>query len=208
MAGGFPAWKLTALCVALLLAACVGIGTEPSAPSTPEEELAMQARALQRTVQEAAIAGATAGAGGVYLFGGKGPATALGIVGGIPIGVAAGSYVGFLQQQYASKEARLERLRADIDQTNAETAATIRTMQLVLARQTQVEAVRSASAPASLNSMALAIDGAQKRRAEFESTRALGLVSEQRTGVDPQIEELSARIADMQMIAAQLAGNI
>jgi len=211
MAGGLLARKLSGLCAALLLAACVGIGTEPAPPGTPEEALALQAKALQRTVQEAAIAGATAGAGGVYVFGGKGPATALGLVGGIPIGIAAGTYVGYLQQQYASNEARLERLRADVDRTNAETAATIRTMQQVLARQTQALAAGPAAQPqarASLDSMALAIDGAQKRRSEFESTRSLRLVDGQGTGVDPQIAELSSRIADMQTIAAQLAGEI
>ena len=187
---------------------------KPAPPATPEAELALQARALQRTVQEAAVAGATAGAGGVYIFGGKGPATALGLVGGIPIGIATGTYVGYLQQQYASNEARLERLRADIDQTNSETSATIATMQTVLARQTSALAAARAGGPpagtasASLADMGTAIDGAEKRRVEFASTRALQLVPGEATGVDPQIAELGQRIADMQTIASQLAGQL
>jgi hypothetical protein len=206
--------------LALALAACVGIGTEPPPPpETPAEELALRAQALQRTVQEAAVAGATAGAGGVYVFGGKGGAPALGLIGGIPIGVATGSYVGYLQQQYATQEARLQRLRADIDLTNAEAAAAIRTMQAVLDEQRRrLAALRGAegaalsrqvdAARSDLANMNLAVDGAERRLAEFSSTRSLRLVEGQATGVDAQIGELSRRIADMRAIAAQLAEAI
>lgn len=212
MAGRFFAGTLSPVltALALALAACIGIGTKPAPPATPEAALAREAQALQRTVQEAAVAGATAGAGGVYVFGGKGPAPALGLIGGIPIGIATGTYVGYLQQQYASNEARLARLRSDIDQTNAETTATIQTMRSVLDReQRQLAAgTGSGTAQSSLDAMHLAIAGAEKRRGEFESTRALQLVPGQQTGVDPQIAELSQRISDMQTIAAQLAGQL
>jgi hypothetical protein len=213
MVDRFSSRPLTLAALAFVLAGCMQVG-KPAPPATPEAELALQARAMQRTVQQAAVAGATAGAGGVYLFGGKGPATALGIVGGIPIGMAAGTYVGYLQQQYASNEARLERLRADIDATNAEAAATIATMRTVLDRETRALAAARAGGPpadtarTSLADMTVAIDGAGARRAEFESTRALQLVPGQRTGVDPEIAELGQRIADMQAIAAQLAGQL
>ncbi|TPE46578.1 hypothetical protein [Amaricoccus solimangrovi] len=216
MADRFPARGLNPapLLLALALAACVGIGADPAPPDTPEAALDAQAQALQRTVQEAAVAGATAGAGGVYLFGGKGPATALGLFGGIPIGVATGTYVGYLQQQYATNEARLDRLRADLDATNAETAAAIATMRSVLARESaRLAAARAAgtvdpTARSSLAAMNRAIDGAEGRRAEFEATRALRLGPGEETGVDPRIATLGQHIADMRAIAAQLASQL
>jgi hypothetical protein len=221
MAGGFSARGLRGMVAALALAGCVGIGTEPPPPpDTPEAELALRAQALQRTVQEAAVAGAVAGAGGVYIVGGKSPAPALGLIGGIPIGVATGTYVGYLQQQYASNEARLERLRSDIELTNAETAAAIRTMRVVLAdQQRELEAIRAgaggaamseqvARAETDLANMNLAVNGAEKRLGEFNSTRSLQLVEGQITGVDAQIGELSQRIAEMRQIAGTLAAEI
>ena len=161
-----------------------------------------------------------AGAGGVYVFGGRGTAPALGLIGGIPIGMAAGTYVGYLQQQYATREARLERLRADIDATNAETAAAIRTMQVVLDQQRrELDALRAGAggealsrqigaARTDLANMNLAVGGAERRLAEFGSTRSLQLVEGQLTGVDAQIGELSQRIAAMRSIAGQLAEEI
>ena len=211
---------MTRLCAALVLAACA-VGTEPPAPpDTPEAELAMRAQALQRTVQEAAVAGALAGAGGVYVVGGKGPGVALGLLGGIPVGVATGTYVGYLQQQYATNEARLERLRSDIEITNAETAAAIRTMQVVLARQAgELAALRAGAggdalstelrqARANLDNMSLAVNGAERRLAEFNSTRSLRLVQGEMTGVDAQIGALGQQIAEMRSIAAALAEDL
>jgi hypothetical protein len=210
-----------ALLFAGLLAACIDVTPRPAGPDTPEEELALQARALQRTIQEAAVAGAMAGAGGAYVIGGRGAMPA-GILIGIPMGISAGTYVGFLQQQYATNEARLERLQADIELTNAETEATIRTMRVVLDRQRRSLAeVRAQAGPGSealtrqvtiaeenLANMAAAIDGAENRQAEFNSTRSLRLVNDQLTGVDRQIADLGQRIAEMRTIAATLSQDI
>lgn len=221
MARRFPAAGVIALFLAGLLAACIEVTPRPAGPDTPEEELALQARALQRTIQEAAVAGAMAGAGGAYVIGGRGGMPA-GILVGIPMGIATGTYVGFLQQQYATSEARLERLRSDIDLTNAETEATIRTMRVVLDRQRRALAeVRAQAglgseeltrqvtiAQESLANMAAAIDGAENRQAEFNSTRSLRLVNDQLTGVDRQIADLGQRIAEMRAIAGTLAQDI
>jgi hypothetical protein len=210
---------LTAALLVLAAAACVEV-TPGANPQTPEAELARQARALQRTVLEAAAIGAVAGAGGAYVVGGHGEVPT-GVFIGLPIGVAAGTYVGSLQQRYATNEARLERLRRDIDATNAETEATIRTMRQVLARQqSQLAAARAGGQPtpaladreqiarASLGDMRLAIDGATRREAEFDGTRALQLVPGERTGVDSQVADLGARIAEMRAIADTLAGDL
>lgn len=221
MARRLSAARVIGIALALLLAACIDVTPRAPEPGTPEEQLALQARALQRTIQEAAVAGAVAGAGGAYVVGGRGGMPA-GILIGIPMGIAAGTYVGFLQQQYATNEARLERLQADIDLTNAETEAAIRTMRVVLDRQrralAEVRAQAAAGSPEltrqvavaeeSLANMQRAIDGAQNRQAEFGSTRALQLVDNQLTGVDSQIADLGQRIAEMRSIAATLAQDI
>lgn len=220
MAGRFPAPRLIVLlALAALMAGCVNVTPRRAPPATPEAELALQARALQRTLQEATVAGATAGAGGAYVFGGRG-AVPGGILIGIPVGFSAGTYVGYLQQQYATQEARLERLRADVEATNAETAAAIATMRVVLDRQRgELARLRAAGggpaleaqvaqAEASLNDMALAVDGAENRVAEFQSTRGLRLVQGELTGVDAEIAALGGRIAEMRAIAGALAQDI
>jgi uncharacterized membrane protein len=215
MAGRFPAAKLIAVALLALLAACVEV-TPNREPATPEAELSRQARALQRTILEGAATGAVAGAGGAYVFGGRGNLPG-GILIGIPVGVAAGTYVGYLQQNYATNEARLERLRADIEVTIAETDAALRTMRVIVGQQRRQLAAAGAGAPEpaarataerSLNDMALAIDGAANRLDEFNATRALRLVPGQATGVDAQIADLSRRIAEMRGITDTLAGEI
>jgi hypothetical protein len=207
MDGRFPAARLIAVLLAALLAACVEV-TPNLEPATPEAALARQARALQRTILEGAAAGAVAGAGGAYVVGGRGGMPG-GILIGIPVGVASGTYVGYLQQNYATDEARLERLRADIAVTNAETVAALQTMRTIVAQQRAQLAAGAAGAQApaerSLRDMALAIDGATRRLGEFDATRALRLVPGQATGVDAQIAELNRHIAEMREIADTLA---
>ena len=166
MAGGFPATRLIEVVLAALLAACVEV-TPNLEPATPAAALSRQARALQRTILEGAATGAVAGAGGAYVFGGRG-GMPTGLLIGIPVGIASGTYVGYLQQNYATNEARLERLRVDIAVTIAETDAALRTMRTIVAEQ-RVQLAAAAGAPddaprataeRSLGDMALAIDGA------------------------------------------------
>jgi len=212
MACGFPAAKLIA--VAALLCACVEV-TPNLEPATPEAALSRQARTLQRTILEGAATGSVAGAGGAYLVGGRGGMPA-GLLIGIPVGVASGTYVGYLQQNYATDEARLERLRADIEVTLAETDAALRTMRTIVAQlRGLLAAAVGAPDPAarttaerSLDDMAVAIVGAARRLDEFNATRALQLVPGQATGIDAQIADLSGRIAEMRTIASTLAGEI
>jgi uncharacterized membrane protein len=210
VAGRFPAAKLIALVA--LLAACVEV-TPNRDPATPEAELSREAQALQRTILEGAATGAVAGAGGAYVFGGRGNMPA-GVFIGIPVGVASGTYVGYLQQNYASSEARLERLRADIAVTMAETDAALRTMRAIVAQDRWqlaaggADPAARATAGRTLNDMALAIDGAEHRLEEFNSTRALRLVPGEATGADAQVADLSRRIAEMRTIASTLAQEI
>jgi uncharacterized protein YcfJ len=221
MTGRFAALKLATVVSAALLSGCVegGPGVGPGA-SGPEAELARQAKAMQRTVLEGAATGALLGGVGTALFGGDSEDVLKGaLIGGVA-GAAAGTYVGHLQRQYASDEDRLERLRADIERTNAESEAAVRNMRTVLeqnrrqlaaaragARDTSLPAAEAA-AERDLANMQLVTAGAERRLEEFQSTRSLGLVEGQVTGVDSQISELSRRIADMRTITGTLAGEI
>jgi hypothetical protein len=206
--------------LAAVLAGCAGTGS-PTGPagSGPEAELARQAQAMQRTVLEATVTGAVLGGAGTALFGGDRDDVLRGTLFGAAAGAAAGSYVGYLQRQYAGNEDRLERLRADIERTNAETAAAVRNMRVVLEQNRwQLAAARAgdpeglpaaeAAAERDLGNMRLVVAGAERRRDEFMSTRSLQLVEGQATGVDAQIEDLSRRIAEMRSITDTLAEEI
>ncbi|MCF6306102.1 MAG: hypothetical protein L3J33_12125, partial [Rhodobacteraceae bacterium] len=109
--------------------------------SSGEVELRERSTAMQKTIVEAIAVGALAGLAIGLLdrdssgnpFGGGGVGGYL--LAGAVAGAVAGTYVGFLQKDFASKEERLERARADIRANNAETLATIQVMQSVLNRQ-------------------------------------------------------------------------
>jgi hypothetical protein len=219
--------KLIAFPAALMLAACIPVPNKSAntmqpfeaAQGTPSEKLAIQSRAMQRTVLEGALLGAGLGAAGDRAFS---QATPVGLIVGFQVGGVTGSYLGFLQHKYATNEERLERLRSDIEITNAETAATIRTMQVVLDQQrSQMAAISTQAGPGSpqmqeeltsartdLANMQLAINGAEKRQTEFASTRSLQLVSNDLNSVDSEIAELSSRIAQMRQIASTMAAEI
>jgi hypothetical protein len=201
------------------LAGCAATTSVPGATG-PEAELARHASAMQRTVLEATVTGAVLGGAGTALFGGDRDDILRGALIGAAAGAAAGTYVGYLQQRYASNEDRLERLRADIERTNAETEAAVRNMRVVLAQDRQrLAAARAAGAsgdlPAAeaaaerdLGNMRAIVAGAEQRRAEFMSTRSLQLAPGQATGVDRQIADLGQRIAEMRSIADTLAGDV
>jgi hypothetical protein len=218
MARRLRAWELITL-LPFALAACVDVTPRERVPDTPAEELALQSRALQRTILEASLASAMAGTGGAYVIGGRGSVPG-GFLLTIPVGFTSGTYVGHLQQRYASNEARLERLRADIDLTNAEVAATIATMETLLDEQRrELGAIRARAdegalraqrreSTTTLGHMQRAIEGAEGRRAEFGEVRMLRLVPSETTGVDAEIAELGQRIARMREIAASLAAEL
>jgi hypothetical protein len=204
----------------LALAACIPLSTPEPTPGTPEETLALQSRALQRTVLEGAVLGTAAGAAGNRVWG---YATPIGIVGGGTVGTVTGTYLGYLQNRYATNEERLERIRYDMELTNQETAETVATMQTVLAQQRAQLAAARAAAPTpaasdvarevaeaqeNLANMQLATRGAENRRQEFLATAPLQLVGGQTTGVDSQVAELESRIASMRAIADTLAEEI
>jgi len=217
-----PRLKVAALVSAALLMGCaqgipgIGPGAGPGATG-PEAELARQAQAMQRTVLEGAATGALLGGLGTAVFGGDREDVVKGAVIGGVAGAAAGSYVGYLQQQYASDEDRLERLRDDIERTNSEAESAVRNMRAVLDQnRRQLAAARAGSdedltaarqaAERDLANMKLVTSGAERRRQEFQSTRSLQLVGGQATGVDSQINELSRHIADMRASTNALAG--
>ena len=216
MTGRSGVVKLALFAWLALLAACVqgGPGFGPAGKG-PEAELARQARAMQRTVWEGAATGAVLGGVGAVIFGGDSEDVIKGAVAGGVAGAAAGTYVGYLQQQYATNEDRLERLRADIERANADTEATLRTMRAVLDQNRRALAAARAdpgrdlpaaqqAAERDLANMQLATAGAGRWLDDFQSTRSLGLAG----GVERQINELSRHISDMRAVTRMMAAEV
>lgn len=234
MAGRFSANKLTAaaLSATLVLAGCAA----PPAPEAakqetaqdPEARLRTLSAAMQKTVLEGALAGAAAGTAiGMRIGTGtnRNRNRNIGFAIGLGAGAAAGSYVAYLQKEYATKEDRLERLRADLDKNNAEIATTLNVMREVLAVQrAELDALRAkvaagtadraaleaevADASANLAEMQKAIDGAAGRQAEFAETRGLELVDESGEGAEAELDLLARRVAAMRAVAADLAAQL
>ena len=217
--------QLTLGIMILGLVACTSVEETTLGGGTPaEKQLSEQSFALQKTIVEGALAGGVAGGLSVRLLptGKAGNNVAGGVLIGTGLGAAAGTYVAFLQKRFRTKEARLEKLQEDARRNNAQVAAAIQTMRLVLAQQqADLNFLRTTSRPkdkalraeleqaqGNLRNMERAIDGAEKRRAELSSTRDLQLVEGEVTGIDQEIAELAARIQNMREIANTLAEEI
>ena len=221
MTGRFAALKLATVVSAALLAGCVEGGPGAGAgASGPEAELARQAQAMQRTVLEGAATGALLGGVGTALFGGDREDVLKGaLIGGVA-GAAAGTYVGHLQQQYASDEDRLERLRADIERTNAETEAAVRNMRT--GAGAEPPAARRGPGRRPRRGPAGRRSGGRARPRQHAAGDGGGGAAARGVPVDPlaragrgpgdrgrrQIGDLSRRIAEMRSITDTLAGEI
>lgn len=182
-----------------------------------EKELARQAKAYQRTIAQGVGTGIVLGG----ILGSLNNNTKTGINIGIGAGAFAGTYVAALQARYISKERKLEKIRDDINASNASLAASIATMQTVLDLQrVQLATIRAqagnnaeltrevAEAEANLSNMRSTINSASNWEKEYKSTRSLKLVDQQLTGIDTEIAHLSQRIETMRKIADTLATAI
>ncbi len=228
------------LTASLLLSACAipitigGTGPAPSLSadaSASEVELHNRSAAMTKTVVEAIALGATAGAvlGLLDRSAAGNPYGNLGFGGyllaGAVAGAAAGTYVGFLQRDFANEEERLTRARADIRASNAETSATLQVMRQVLASQTRELAdLRAAvaagtadtaqldreiaAARVNLREMQQAANGAAKRHQDFSKARALVAVDNDNNNINGELDELGERIAQMRQVADDLANQI
>lgn len=190
--------------------------TRSSKARGSEADLARQAKAFQRTMAEGIAAGAAIGLL-ADTFSSNNNNSGLQI--GIGTGAISGSYVARLQQKYRKKEQRLDRMHEDVTKANADLAASIATMQAVVAfQQSELDTLRASGAKkrqirqelkeaqSNLDNMSKAIKGAQKWEKEFKSTRSLRLVNGQATGIDADIALLSSRIAAMKQVANQMKG--
>ncbi|MGR3723412.1 hypothetical protein LGT41_0006030 [Abyssibius alkaniclasticus] len=205
------------------------VSTAPEGATASEVELRERAAAMQRTVVEAIAAGGLAGAALNFVVGNRTRGTNLGFAGafttGAVLGGAAGSYVAYLQDQYATREDQLERVRADLRANNAETEATLSVMRVVLANQTEelnrLRAAVAASsgesaalarevseARANLNEMQRALEGAQARRTELSQSRSLIAGAQPDPASDAEIAALSERITQMRAVADALATQL
>jgi len=192
--------------------------------SQSEVELRERAAAMQRTVVEAIAIGGLAGAALNFTVGGRRGGN-LGFAGafttGAVLGGAAGSYVAYLQDKYATREDQLERVRADLRANNAETEATLSVMRIVLANQTtELNRLRAAvagaggqsadltrevaEARANLAEMERALSGAVARRTELSQSRSLIAGDVPDPTSDAEIAALSERISQMRAVAESL----
>jgi hypothetical protein len=225
MADRFLGTKLTiaALSGLMVLSSCgPPPSTSPVVQGTPgaNPELVNRAAILTRTILEVAALGAAAGALGTQVYGS--PLFGMSVT--TTAGTVTGTYLGFLQQKYATEEQVLDQVRRDLDRNSAEIAATIKVMRNVLAAQqadlgrlraqAQSGAATSAqvnegvaAAQANLTEMQIAINGATNRKAEFATARSL-VPTASGSQIDPELAALSSQIAEMRAIASDLSRKI
>ena len=227
MVCGTRSGKLTGL----ILAACIALASCADAPDTTrnsavppaeaEAELRRQARVMGKTILEGATAGgAVGGTIGFTIGGGDRDSTRQGANVGLALGATAGTYVAFVQRRFLRKEARLRRIKEDLDRNAAEMEATLAAMRQVLALQrAELAAFPAVSsedpgraareveeAEANLAQMRLAVSGAQARQEEFGAARLLTLEAEDtQSPIDPDLALLAERIGQMRAVANDLA---
>ncbi len=190
-----------------------------------EKELRRAAKAMQRTILEGAAAGGAAG-GLIGLSIGGSDDVGAGITIGAGAGAAAGTYVAFVQRKYTLRGRRLKQIQTDLDRHAEEMQATLAAMNAALAVQKQdLAAVRlraaqgaatpqdlareTAEANSNLSQMQLAIDGATKRQEEFTAARDLTKRrNDEAAPIDPQLQDMANRIAEMKAVANDLAQSL
>lgn len=193
--------------------------------SQAEADLAKQAAAMQKTILQGAVAGGVLGGGIGFGLGGSDDA-GTGFSIGLGAGALAGTYVAFVQRNYASREARLRQIKKDLDRNAAEMQTTLNVMNQVLAAQkAELDALNAraatgtvdpvelqqelAAANGNLAQMELAIDGATKRQSEFAEARNLTIARGQAASpIDGDLAALSNQITQMRGIASDLAASL
>ncbi len=190
-----------------------------------ERELRRAAKAMQRTILEGAAAGGAAGGLAGLTIGGSDD-VGIGIAIGAGAGAAAGTYVAFVQRKFTRQAQRLKQVQTDLDNHEKELQATLVAMNAALQVQKQeLTAVRlkatqgaatpeelareTAEANSNLSQMMLAIDGATKRQQEFTEARDLTKRrNAEAAPIDPQLQAMSNRIAEMKAVANDLAESL
>lgn len=217
----------------ILLAACdeTTTTTQSAVPtlvegdSAEERELRRASKAMQRTILEGAAAGA--GAGGLLsLTLGDSDDFGSGITIGAGAGAAAGTYVAFVQRKFTRRARRLKQVQTDLDRHAQEMQSTLAAMNAALQVQQreladvrlraaqgtatpQELALETAEANSNLSQMQLAIDGATKRQAEFTEVRDLTKRRSADTApIDPELQAMATRIAEMKAVANDLASAL
>ncbi len=221
----------TKLITALMIVSLAGCLADPGGQkafawqpeTTAEKQLRQKAEALQSTVGEGASAGFVLGALIGGLTGGMQGAFQGARLGRF-IGSASGAYVRGLQSDYATREAQLNQLSADLAVNNADLASAISVMRTVLAEQRgQLAAARATGnkvavtrareqAAGNLAVMNQAVEAATHRQSVLGEARSLMIVTgpqtPQATPLNARYELLANRISAMRSIAATLVSEI
>ncbi len=216
----------------LVLSACGGSGSAPETltavrggSTQAEADLAKQAAAMQKTILQGAVAGGVTGGAIGFGLGGTDDIGS-GVAIGLGAGALAGTYVAFVQRNYAGRKARLRQIEKDLDKNAAEMQTTLNVMNEVLAAQkTELGALKASAAAGTVDQaelqrelteangnlaqMELAIDGATRRQAEFSEARNLTIKRGQSASpIDGDLAALSNQISQMRGIASDLASSL
>lgn len=233
MAYRFSAPKLVASLVigSLAISGCVPVVTSgvPTVTVTrtglspAEAELNKRSQALQKTIIEGAATGAATGAALSLANGGNN--FWRNVLVGAVVGGLAGTYIGSLQRNFADRESQLKQAREDINETNADVAATLNVMRTVQQHEiAEINKFRSllaagrtdsasleariSVAEANLADMQGAISGAEARAAEFTQARDVIATEPGSGNIDGELSELQNRIAQMRAVAEELSNTI
>jgi len=193
--------------------------------SQVEKELRSAARAMQKTILQGTAAGAATGGLLDITLGDDDDGGTGFAIGGLA-GASAGTYVALIQRKFTRRARRLKAVKTDLDRNAAEMQATINVMNAALVAQknelaslrlqaaageaTEEQVAREvAEAQNNLGQMQLAIQGASVREQEFAATRDLTKRKrDDQAPIDPDLQQLAGRIAEMKAIANDLATSL
>ncbi|MEL6264096.1 MAG: hypothetical protein AAFR52_00355 [Pseudomonadota bacterium] len=227
----------SAIALVALVAGCAAEpgapAVEPDGPTASETALRDGRDALSETMEEAVALGAIGGAavGGGFRTGftgggrvgtGQRQRESRGVRVGVPLGAAAGSYVAAVQRNYASREARLDKILEDLDRTNGEATETLAALRRVLeesrvrlaALRREIDTSQSARAALELELEDLeenvriaeaAVEAAETREDDLGAARRLVDDADAEREIDPRLDQLARRIAEMRAVAEALA---
>ena len=189
-----------AVCMLLAVGMLAGCVTTPTSQSTanmsPEERrLHEQAQDFNTTVVQGAVVGAVLGAiAGALLSDNKAAGAAIGAAAGGAIGSAGGYYVAQRKEGYATEQARLDGMIADVDADNQRLTAFISNTRSVIAKNEQ-----------ELAAMQKEVDAGRKEQSDQQAL--LAKVEGNRDAIADAVEHLKENQVEYQTASAQMKAD-
>jgi len=202
-------------------------GSQQAELTPAQQQMRSNADAFNRTVWGGVATGAVAGAVAGFLFGGDLKSALIGGAGGAVVGGLAGNYFAGKQQQYASKEAQLDAVIADLRQKNAEGEQLVASLETVVAEHRLVMAELNTKYQAGTVDEATyrrridqigddqrlineSIDSANEQLNTFQDTRTLVAQNEPAADLsemDAELERMSASTQRLATLNDELAAT-